>query len=112
MNEIPKYRYVDEITEGNVPIEIMDGKYKGLMLRYNHVVLVEKNEELHFDYDYEFVKNPDEVEMNQELQDIFTSILVSVLDEQIYDMPDDLDLLKEGNGEKRRESHTSKSDIQ
>tara|TARA_R110000824_G_scaffold331492_1_gene518166 strand:- start:3145 stop:3483 length:339 start_codon:yes stop_codon:yes gene_type:complete len=112
MDEIPKYRYVDEITEGNVPIEIMGGKYKGLMLRYNHVVLIEKNEELHFDYDYELVKNPDEVEMNQELQDIFTSILVSVLDEQIYDMPDDLDLLKEGNGEKRRESHTSKFDIQ
>jgi len=112
MNEIPKYRYVDEITEGNVPIEIMDGKYKGLMLRYNHVILTEKNEELRFDYDYEIIKNPDEVEMNQELKDIFTSILVSVLDEQIYDMPADLDLLKEGNGEKRREGNTSKSDIQ
>ena len=29
----PEYRYVDESTEGNVPIEIIDGHYKGIVIR-------------------------------------------------------------------------------
>lgn len=108
----PDYRYVDEITEGNVPIEIIDGHYKGIVLRYDRVVLEEKNDNLHFDYDYDIIENPNEEEVTEELRDVFTNILLSVLEEQITDVPEDLDILKEASSEEHRVSNTSKSDIQ
>ena len=107
----PKFRYADEIPDGNVPIQIIDGKYEGIVVRYDKVVLVEKNEELHFDYDYEVIKNPNNIENAEEAKDIFTGILILVLNEQIADMPDDMDLLKEGDSEEYRKSNTSKSII-
>ena len=111
-NQPPKYRYVDEFPDGNIPVEIMDGQYEGIMVRYGKVVLEEKNDELVFDYDYEIVQNPDNIEMSEDLRDQFTAILVSVLDEQITNMPDDFDLLKEGDSEEHRESNTPKPHIQ
>ena len=76
----PDYRYVDEVTEGNVPIEITDGQYKGIVLRYGRVVLEEKDENLHFDYDYDIITNPNDEGVTEELRDVFTSILLSVLE--------------------------------
>jgi|TARA_R110000796_G_scaffold149757_1_gene266585 hypothetical protein len=108
----PDYRYVDEITEGNVPIEITGGQYKGIVLRYDRVVLEEKDENLHFDYDYDIIENPNKEEVTEELRDVFTNILLSVLEEQITDVPEDLDILKEASSEEHRVGDTSKSDIQ
>tara|TARA_X000001388_G_C2143841_1_gene89748 strand:- start:162 stop:497 length:336 start_codon:yes stop_codon:yes gene_type:complete len=108
----PDYRYVDESTEGNVPIEITDGHYKGIVIRYDRVVLEEKDDNLHFDYDYDIIENPNEEEVTDELRDVFTNILMSVLEEQISAVPEDLDILKEVSGEEHRVSDTSKSDIQ
>ena len=108
----PDYRYVDEMTEGNVPIEITDGQYKGIVLRYGRVVLEEKDDNLHFDYDYDIIENPNNEEVTQELHDVFTDILLSVLEEQISAVPEDLDILKEASSEEHRVSDTSKSDIQ
>ena len=108
----PDYRYVDESTEGNVPIEITDGQYKGIVIRYERVVLEEKEENLHFDYDYDIVENPNKEEVTDELRDVFTNILMSVLEEQISAVPEDLDILKEVSSEEHRVSNTSKSDIQ
>tara|TARA_R110000796_G_scaffold47404_2_gene114026 strand:+ start:3784 stop:4119 length:336 start_codon:yes stop_codon:yes gene_type:complete len=108
----PDYRYVDESTEGNVPIEITDGQYKGIVIRYDRVVLEEKDENLHFDYDYDIVENPNEEEVTDELRDVFTNILMTVLEEQISTVPEDLDILKEASSEEHRVSNTSKSDIQ
>jgi len=108
----PEYRYVDEITEGNVPIEITSGHYKGIVVRYDRVVLEEKDENLHFDYDYDIVKNPNDEEVTDELRDVFTGVLLSVLEEQISAVPDDLDILKGVSSEKHRVSNTSKSNIQ
>ena len=108
----PEYRYVDESTEGNVPIEIIDGHYKGIVIRYERVVLEEKEENLHFDYDYDIIENPNEEEVTDELRDVFTNILLSILEEQITDVPEDLDILKEASSEEHRVGDTSKSDIQ
>jgi hypothetical protein len=108
----PDYRYADEITDGNVPIEITSGQYKGIVLRYNRVVLEEKDGNLHFDYDYDIVKNPNDEEVTDELRDAFTGILLTVLEEQISAVPDDLDILKEVSSEEHRVSDTSKSNIQ
>ena len=108
----PDYRYVDESTEGNVPIEITDGHYKGIVIRYDRVVLEEKDENLHFDYDYDIIENPNEEEVTEDLRDVFTNILLSVLEEQITDVPEDLDILKEASSEEHRVSNTSKSNIQ
>jgi len=110
--KVPEYRYADEITEGNVPIEITDGQYKGIMVRYDRVVLEEKDENLHFDYDYDIITNPNDEGVTEELRDVFTSILLSVLEEQITAVPDDLDILKEASSEEHRISNTSESDIQ
>ena len=111
-NQPPKYRYVDEVKDGNIPIQIIDGKFEGIMVRYDKVILEERNENLYFDYDYDVLKNPDDIEITDELRDIFTSILVSVMDEQITNMPDDFDLLKEGDSEEHRESNTTEPPIQ
>ena len=108
----PKYRYADEIPGGHVPIQIIDGKYQGIVVRYDKVILEERNENLYFDYDYDVLKNPDDIEITDELRDIFTSFLVSVMDEQITNMPDDFDLLKEGDSEEHRESNTTEPPIQ
>jgi len=108
----PEYRYVDESTKGNVPIEITDGHYKGIVIRYDRVVLEEKDDNLHFDYDYDILENPNKEEVTEELRDVFTNILLSVLEEQITDVPEDLDILKEVSSEEHRVSNTSKSDIQ
>ena len=108
----PDYRYVDEMTEGNVPIEITDVQYKGIVLRYGRVVLEEKDDNLHFDYDYDIIENPNNEEVTQELHDVFTDILLSVLEEQISAVPEDLDILKEASSEEHRVSDTSESDIQ
>tara|TARA_R110002012_G_scaffold10482_4_gene47939 strand:- start:506 stop:850 length:345 start_codon:yes stop_codon:yes gene_type:complete len=105
-SQLPKFRYVDEILEGNIPIEIIDGDYKGIVVRYEKVVLVEKNKELHFDYDYDIITNPNNIEISQKAIDAFTGILISILNEQIADMPDDMDILKEGDSEEHRESNT------
>ena len=85
--ETPKYRYADEIVEGHTPIQIMDGSYEGMVLRYDRVFLEEKNEELHFNYDYDIIENPDNIEMCPDLRDVFTAILVSILSEQVGNVP-------------------------
>ena len=108
----PKYRYADEVSGGNVPIQIMDGKYEGVMVRYDKVVLREEDDGLHFDFEYDVSDNPDEIELTEEFRDVLTAILISVLDEQITNIPDDLDLLKEGDSEEHRESDTSESRVQ
>tara|TARA_R100000315_G_C5229036_1_gene139980 strand:+ start:654 stop:989 length:336 start_codon:yes stop_codon:yes gene_type:complete len=110
--KVPEYRYADEITEGNVPIEITDGQYKGIMVRYDRVVLEERDENLHFDYDYDIITNPNDEEVTEDLRDVLTNILLSVLEEQITAVPDDLDILKEVGDEKHRVSNTSESDLQ
>ena len=108
----PKYRYVEEQEGGNLPLQIMDGKYEGLIVRYKKVMLEEKEDGMHFDYDYEILENPDNVEDNAELKKVLSSIMFSVMEEQIGIIPEDMDLLKEGNSEEHRESNSSKSDIQ
>jgi hypothetical protein len=110
--EAPNYRYVDEITEGNVPVEITDGQYKGIMVRYDRVTLEERDENLHFDYDYDIVQNPNDQEVTDDLHDVFTGILLRILEEQVKAVPDDLDILKEVEIEKHRVSNTSESNIQ
>jgi len=108
----PKYRYVDEIPEGNTPIQIMDGPYEGMMLRYDRVFLEEKNEELHFNYDYDIMENPDDAEMCPDLRDVFTAILVSILSEQVGNVPEDTELLKEDTIEEYGKSDTSEPSVQ
>ena len=109
----PKYRYADEVSDGNVPIQIIDGKFEGIMLRYDKVVLRHEDDGIHFDYEYEIASNPDDIDITGgDFRDTLTAILLSVLDEQISNIPDDLDLLKEGDSEEHRESDNSKSSLQ
>ena len=108
----PKYRYVEEQEGGNLPLQIIDGKYEGLVVRYKKVMLEEKEDGMHFNYDYDILDNPDNFEDNEELKQVLSSIMFSVMEEQIGTIPQDMDLLKEGNSEEYRESNPSKFDIQ
>tara|TARA_R110002074_G_C12101446_1_gene625096 strand:+ start:151 stop:423 length:273 start_codon:yes stop_codon:yes gene_type:complete len=90
----------------------MDGTYEGIMVRYDKVVLREEDGGIHFDYEYKVADNPDDVELGEDLRDVLTSVLLSVLDEQITNIPDDLDILKEGDSEEPRESNTSEPPVQ
>jgi len=112
MNPIPKYRYVEEHQGGNLPIQIIEGKYEGFILRYDKLMLEEKNDEMYFNYDYEVLNNPNNIELDEELKETLSSIIFSIVEEQIGISADDLNLLKEGKSEEHRESDTSKSDIQ
>ena len=97
----PEYRYVDESTEGNVPIEITDGHYKGIVIRYERVVLEEKEENLHFDYDYDIIENPNNITEDQELINFLGDIVVDVLEEEIQELGDDF--LRSGEIREERE---------
>ena len=112
MNPIPKYRYVEEQQGGNLPIQIIEGKYEGFILRYDKLILEEKDDEMYFNYDYEILNNPNNIEMDEELKKTLSSIIFSIVEEQIGISADDLNLLKEGKSEEHRESDTSKSNIQ
>ena len=89
------YRYMDEIDDGNVPIEITEGEFKGMQFRFDGVYFEEKNEELHFNYDYDII-NDGEFEESEELNKVLNNILFQVLDEQLSIAGDD-ELLKEGD---------------
>tara|TARA_Y100001937_G_scaffold126034_1_gene194274 strand:- start:76 stop:432 length:357 start_codon:yes stop_codon:yes gene_type:complete len=110
--DVPKYRYVEESNEENMPIQIMDGTFEGIVVQYGRVFLEEKNGDLHFNYDYDIISNPDNIEMCPELKDAFTAILVSVIEEQVGNVPEDSEILKEDNSEAYRESDTTESPVQ
>jgi len=112
MMKPPKFRYADEVSGGNVPIQIMEGEYEGIMIRYDKVVLREEDDGLHFDFEYDVSDNPDDIELTNDFRDVLTAILISVLDEQITNIPSDLDLLKEDDSEEHRESHNTEPTIQ
>tara|TARA_R110002012_G_scaffold233510_3_gene406706 strand:- start:4965 stop:5270 length:306 start_codon:yes stop_codon:yes gene_type:complete len=97
MNDNVKFRYVDEVNDGNVPIEIAEGNFIGLQFRFDGVYFEEKNEELHFNYDYDIIKNDDNYEENEDLKKIMNNILFQVLDEQMSLVGDNEELLKEGD---------------
>ena len=97
MDDNVKFRYVDEVNDGNVPIEITDGDFSGIQFRFDGVYFEEKNEELHFNYDYDMIKNDDNHEENEDLKKVMNNILFQVLDEQMSLVGDDEELLKEGN---------------
>ena len=92
------YRYVDENDEGNLPIEITDGKFKGFQFRFDGVYFEEKDEELHFNYDYDIVKNDENFdEDDEELKKTMNNILFQVLEEQMSIVGEDEELFKEGD---------------
>lgn len=93
-----KYRYIDEHEGDNIPIEITDGKFTGFQFTYGGVYFEEKDEELHFNYDYDTIRNDENFDENDEdLKKALNNILFQVLDEQLSIVGEDGDLLKEGD---------------
>ncbi len=99
VNDNVSYRYMDENTDGNVPIEITEGEYTGLQFRFDGVYFEEKDEELHFNYDYDII-NEQEFNESEELNKVLNNILFQVLDEQLSIAGEDGELLKEGDDKK------------
>tara|TARA_R100000008_G_C3584899_1_gene171440 strand:- start:2586 stop:2894 length:309 start_codon:yes stop_codon:yes gene_type:complete len=92
------FRYVDEHTEGNVPVEITEGPFTGFQFRFDGVYFEEKNNELHFNYDYDIVRNDENFDENdEELKKVMNDILFQVLEEQMSLVGEDEELLKEGD---------------
>ena len=87
---------MDENTDGNVPIEITEGEYTGLQFRFDGVYFEEKDEELHFNYDYDIIN---EQEFNESDASGFINES-QVLDEQLSIAGEDGELLKEGDDKK------------
>tara|TARA_R100001510_G_C7577318_1_gene151579 strand:- start:177 stop:485 length:309 start_codon:yes stop_codon:yes gene_type:complete len=100
MDDNTGFRYVDEHTDGNIPVEITEGKFKGFQFRYDGVYFEEKDEELHFNYDYDIVKNEQDFdEDDPELKKAMNNILFQVLDEQLSMVGEEEELLRETNDE-------------
>ena len=108
VNDNVSYRYMDENTNGNVPIEITEGEYTGLQFRFDGVYFEEKDEELHFNYDYDIINEQEFNESDasgfinesEELNKVLNNILFQVLDEQLSIAGEDGELLKEGDDKK------------
>jgi len=108
VNDNVSYRYMDENTDGNVPIEITEGEYTGLQFRFDGVYFEEKDEELHFNYDYDIINEQEFNESDasgfinesEELNKVLNNILFQVLDEQLSIAGEDGELLKEGDDKK------------
>jgi len=100
VNDNIKFRYVDEETDGNLPIEIQEGTFTGFQFRFDGVYFEEKDNELHFNYDYDIIKNEGNFnEEDPDLKKTMNNILFQVLDEQMSMVGEDEDLLKEGDVE-------------
>ena len=114
MKSLPKYRYVEEQSEGNLPIQIIDGKFEGIVVRYGKLYLEQREDEVRYDYDFDIIENPDNHEVDDdELKEILGSIIFSILEEQLGNLPENMNLLSEdSDSEEHRESNTPKSDIQ
>ena len=111
VNDNVSYRYMDENTDGNVPIEITEGEYTGLQFRFDGVYFEEKDEELHFNYDYDII-NEQEFNESEELNKVLNNILFQVLDEQLSIAGEDGELLKEGDDKKSSTNHFTEPFIQ
>lgn len=83
MVKVPEYKFVDVITEGTetCPIEILNGKFKGIVFKYGKISLKEvENENLAVTMDISMVVCPEnfdqqDSEFTQTVGEIFVDIV-------------------------------------
>lgn len=99
MDKAPKFKYVPEVSANdgsNCPIEILYGKYKGIIYRYGKISLKEtENEEINVTMEIDVLKAPDGFDQNQEdftntVGQIFSKIVEEGIEQEPIDLEDDV----------------------
>ena len=93
-----KYSYIDNPRYSQSGIIIEDGEFKYVIYLYGKVKFIEESEHLRLKFDYDVVRNPNNVDTDS---DKFRNIIGDILSENIE---------KEVNG-KNRENNPKESSI-
>lgn len=99
MVKTPKFQYVPEAISDptkNCPIEILEGKYAGVIFNYGKISLKETDDgELDVTMEVDIIRAPNnfdqnETEFTQTAGEIFTEIVVSGVEQEPVDLEDDV----------------------
>ena len=93
-----KYSYIDNPRYSQSGIIIQDGEFKDVIYLYGKVKFIEESEQLRLKFDYDVVRNPNNVDT---YSDKFRNVIGDILSENIE---------KEVNG-KNRENDTKESSL-
>ena len=93
-----KYSYIDNPRYSQSGIIIQDGEFKDVIYLYGKVKFIEESEQLRLKFDYDVVRNPNNVDT---YSDKFRNVIGDILSENIE---------KEVNG-KNRENNPKESSI-
>ena len=75
-----KYSYIDNPRYSQSGIIIQDGEFKDVIYLYGKVKFIEENEHMRLKFDYDVVRNPNNVDTNS---DTFRNIIGDILTENI-----------------------------
>ena len=99
MDKAPKFQYVPEMSSdvsSNCPIQIMDGKYNGIVYRYGKISLKEtENEEINVTMEIDILKAPENFDQKENdftnaVGQIFTKIVEEGVEQEPTDLEDDV----------------------
>lgn len=79
---IKEYELLDEDFFGNQLIKLTSKKYSGIIYTYGQVRLIEEDDGLRVQFNYDIHENPIG-ELDSDFKDHIGSILIDVLDEQL-----------------------------
>lgn len=100
MDKIPNYKFVDSMSSDmdTCPIEILDGKYQGVVYRYSKISLTElENKNMSVDMNIIMINSPKdfdqyEKEFTETVGEIFVDIIEKdlAIEESPADLEDDV----------------------
>jgi hypothetical protein len=99
MDKAPKFKYLPEANSDptkNCPIQILEGKYAGIIFNFGKISLKETNDgELDVTMEVDIIHSPEnfdknETEFTQTAGNIFTEIVVSGVEPEPTDLEDDV----------------------
>ena len=83
---LTKYSYVDNPRYSHSGIVIEDGEYKDVIYLYGKVQLIEENEHLRLKFDYQVLRNPNNVDTDCEaFRSTIGDILTENLEKEVND---------------------------
>ena len=81
-----KYSYVDNPRYSHSGIIIEDGEYKDVIYLYGKVQFIEENEHLRLKFDYQVLRNPNNVDTESEnFRNIIGDILTENVEKEVND---------------------------
>ena len=86
------YEYDETVSVGmneQVPIRIMEGKYKDIVYQYGTIKFIEEDDNLRCNFNYNIIENPNDIEEDQNFVNQLGEILVEVLNDEMEETEGD-----------------------